>query len=102
MDTSEERAGISRLESTVDRVSTWMASNQLKMNPDKTEVAIFVSNRLNQKVSATSIKVAGETVNISSVLKYLGVWFDSHLNMEKHIAAKCKSASHNIRNIASI
>ena len=42
-----------------------MAGNQLKMNPEKTEVSLFVSKRQRDKVSASSLKVAGETVVIS-------------------------------------
>ena len=79
-----------------------MASNRLKMNPTKTEVTIFASNHTSKNINTTSIQVANESVPISDHLKYLGVWFDTQLTMDKHISAKCNSAILNIRNIASI
>ena len=98
----EEKACVLRLETTLKKVSTWMASNRLKMNPTKTEVTIFVSSKISNKVTTTSIEVANECVTISNYLKYFGVWFDGQLSMEKHISSKCNSAIFNIRNIASI
>ena len=79
-----------------------MSSNRLKMNPDKTEVAIFTSRPNAGIAKSASIKVAGDVITFSSDLKYLGVWLDSHLSMDKHIANKCKTAIHNIRCISNI
>lgn len=79
-----------------------MAANMLKMNPTKTEVAIFASKTTLNKICTSSIEVAGEKVSTSEHLKYLGVWFDNHLSMEKHITTKCNAAILNIRCISSI
>ena len=93
---------IERLESSLNNISNWMASNMLKMNPSKTETAIFISKNISSKVQTKSITVAGEQVATSDHIKYLGVWFDQHLLMEKHISTKCSAAIMNIKSIASI
>jgi hypothetical protein len=98
----EEDACIDQLETTLDNINTWMASNRLKMNPTKTEVVMFASKATAKKVRTESIRVDQDAVQISNSLKYLGVLFDSDLSMDKHISAKCQAASINIRNIASI
>ena len=98
----EEEACVHRLESSLNKISTWMASNRLKMNPAKTEVTVFASKNTANKITTTSIEVANEPVPTSDLMKYLGVWFDSQLTLDKHISSKCSSAIYNIRNIASI
>jgi len=99
---SDEETCINHLETSLQKINTWMASNMLKMNPSKTKSAIFASKSTLNKVRTNPIRVAHEQVTISNQLKYLGVWFDSCLSMEKHISAKCSIASINIRSIASI
>ena len=46
--------------------------------------------------------VGSETIACASSIKNLGVWFDSNLNFEKHITAKCKIVSYNLHCIGSI
>jgi hypothetical protein len=93
---------VKRLESSLQNISNWMASNMLKMNPNKTESAIFISRANQPKVNTFDIEVAGERIKTSDSLKYLGVWFDKHLTMEKHISTKCSAAIINIKSISSI
>ena len=100
--TEDEEACVRRLESSLQKINTWMASNKLKMNPAKTETTIFASKCISNKISVKSLEVAHEQVQISDHLKYLGVWFDTNLTMDKHISAKCNTATINIRCIAAI
>ena len=93
---------IKRMEHTLQKIESWMSSNKLKMNPSKTEIITFATKSSSKKIQTHSIKVGQESVIISDHLKYLGVWFDSLLSMEKHITTKCQIASMNIRNIAAI
>ena len=97
-----EETCMGHLEASLTNISKWMSSNMLKMNPSKTESTIFTSNINSNKVSTNSITVANEKVTTSDHLKYLGVWFDKHLSMEKHISSKCSAAIINIKSIASI
>ena len=99
---ADESKCIERLESTLKKIGDWMAANKLKMNPTKTETIIIASKSSLDKIHHNSIEVDQDEVAISTHLKYLGVWLDSSLSMEKHISSKCHTASINIRNIASI
>ena len=93
---------ISRIESTLKNIGSWMTANKLKMNPAKTEIVTFATKSSFNKIQHNSIEVDQEKVAISSHLKYLGVWLDSHLSFEKHINSKCGVACMNIKSIAAI
>ena len=99
---SEEERCTERIETTLGKIGNWMAANKLKMNPTKTETIMIASKASLEKANLQSIKVDQDEVTIANHLKYLGVWLDSNLSMDKHITTKCNSASINIRNIASI
>ena len=70
---------------------------QTKMNNTKTEFILFGNSRQLQKCSTDSIK--DETVNKSSVLKYLGVWLDQSLSLKTHTSRKCRVAMLNIQRL---
>ena len=99
---TEESACISRLEVTLDKVVSWMQSNVLKMNTDKTEVALFGSHAMMAKTRTTSICVDGDIVKTCDKLKYLGVWLDNNLNLQHHIQTKVKTTVNCVRSIAKI
>ena len=99
---SEEERCTERIETTLKKIGNWMAANKLKMNPAKTETIMIASKASLEKSQLTSVKVDQDEVTIANHLKYLGVWLDSNLSMDKNITTKCNSARINIRNIASI
>ena len=80
-------------------VKQWMCSNQLKMNDTKTEFISFGTRQQLAKFSLSEINVGSEQVSSSSEVKYLGIWLDRELSLEKHISEKCKTASHSLYNI---
>lgn len=93
---SESRC-IERLESTLLRIRDWMSFNTLKMNPNKAELTCFASRQMLSKISVNSINVAGESVETSEHIKYLGVWMD-----KTHVQQNWKVAIYNIKCISSI
>jgi hypothetical protein len=101
-DPSQEQSCTIRLQNTLFKVKTWMESNALKMNTEKTEVVLFGSRVQLSKVQTTDINVAGDTVNTNDQLKYLGVWLDKNLSLTDHIQAKVKTAAGSIRSIMAI
>ena len=48
------------------------------------------------------IHVAGKYIEVSSNARNIGVTFDTHMNLEKHVMNTCKTAFYHLRNIARI
>ena len=73
----------------------------LKLNRDKTELLVIgPKHKVNPPIKG--IHVAGEYIEVSNNARNIGVIFDSHVNLEKHIMNTCKTAFYHLRNIAKI
>ena len=46
--------------------------------------------------------MAGEDIEVSNNATNIGVIFDSHVNLEKHVMNTCKTAFYHLQNIAKI
>ena len=79
-----------------------MDENQLKMNDDKTEDIIFVSNKMAKKIQTQSIYINGTNINKREGIQYLGAWLDEHLTLREHIKRKCRMAMVNLQYICLI
>ena len=93
---------LANIELCLEKVGVWMVENRLKMNQEKTEFIAFGSSHTIEQLQVESIRVGNDPVEISSHVKYLGVWFDSTLTMKKHISEKCRIASLKLYNIKKI
>jgi len=67
----------------VTAVNDWCASKRLQLNTNKTEMMWFGSATNLSKLSAAErlIKIGPDTILPSAVVRDLGVYFDSELNM---------------------
>ena len=77
-----------------------MASNHLKLNPDKTELLFFPAK--SSPIRELSVTVDNASVTSAPTAKNLGVILDSHLSFKTHITAvtrSCRFILHNIRRI---
>ena len=79
----------SKIESCIADIRQWMTENKLKLNDDKTEVVVFSSAWHKQKVHPLTIQIGDHQVSSSDKAKNLGVIFDQHLKMDKHINSIC-------------
>ena len=48
------------------------------------------------------IHVAGQYIEVSNNARNMGVIFDSHINLEKHVMSTCKTVFYHLRDIAKI
>jgi len=71
----------------VSAVNVWCASKRLQLNTKKTEVMWFGSATNLKKLSTGDklIHVGPDTIEPSTEVRDLGVYFDSELNMRSHI-----------------
>ena len=78
-----------------------MLASMLKLNRDKTELLVIEpKHKVNPPIKG--IHVAGEYIEVSNNARNIGVIFDSHVNLEKHIMNTGKTAFYHLRNIAKI
>ena len=91
------------MQDCISDVKTWMTSNKLKLNYDKTECLFIVSNRTSlPNPHPTSIHIGDTDILFSLQAKNLGVTPTNNLSMEKHVTNICRSAYIEIRRINNI
>ena len=94
MDMEEARR---KVQNCVSDLNVWMQRNKLKLNGDKTEVAVLSPEHLSPP-SLSSINIAGFEIEPSSSVRNIGVFFDKHLNLDSHISSICRSCLFHIHN----
>ena len=73
----------------------------LKLNKDKIELLVIgPKHKVNSPTTGTH--VAGEYIEVSNNARNVGVTFDCHVNLEKHVMNTSKTAFDHLRNIAKI
>ena len=81
----EAESMISRVTECIADIDTWMSSNRLKLNSDKTQFIWLVSRYQRQKVDITSIQPGISEVKFQSNVNDLGVIIDDLLSMKDHV-----------------
>ena len=85
----DQVASVQVIESCLNDIDAWMLANMLKLNGDKTELLVIgPKHKVNPPIKG--IYVAGDYVEASSSARNIGVIFDSHVNLEKHVTNTCK------------
>ena len=91
------------VEKCVSNVKTWMTSNKLQMNEDKTEVLLVTAKRVvNLQHLPEFMNINGTCVKFSPSVKNLGVTLDSTLSLHQHVMNVCRVAYFELRRINSI
>jgi hypothetical protein len=90
------------LSNALDSVHQWLASNQLSLNPTKTEYLLIGTSQQRSKVAADLLSFSGCSILPSSSAKNLGVIFDPDLSLSKHISSVCQRSFHSIRILRQI
>jgi hypothetical protein len=93
---------ITRVTTCINEIIRWMNNNMLKINPAKTELIVFTSDRNSRAVEDISVKVDQSEITQSPSVKNLGAFFDSRMNMEQHINHVSKSCCAQLRQIGRI
>ena len=82
-----------RLERCMADISSWMRSNMLKLNEDKTELIVFAPKHRVRDLSDCQLTFGGNIVTDSTCVKNPGVHFVKTLSMSHQISAISKSCS---------
>ena len=74
-----------KIDQCCKEVKTWMTSNYLKLNDDKTEVIIVGTKAQLQKSNINTIDVCNSKIAVKNSVKNIGVYIDSELTMKHHV-----------------
>ena len=86
-----------RMSACIEEISTWMASNRLKLNPSKTDLIWLGSPRRLKHCPMEALSIAGVSINPSSHVRDLGVFVDGYL--EAHISHICQTCFYHLRQL---
>ena len=100
---NEIEATIQSIEKSTIDVKSWMKSNKLQMNEDKTEAILIARKKIvNSQSLPKTICICGTTINFKQSLRNLGVTFDNTLSLHQHVMNTCRAAYLELRRISSI
>ena len=99
---NEMSVAISRIEKCIADIRSWMVTNKLKLNDNKTEILHLTSRFIPSTHDAPSLRVGVDNVSPSSSARDLGVVIDEHITMNHHVSSVCQSASFALYNIGKL
>jgi hypothetical protein len=80
------RADVRQLQSScVDDIVSWMQSNRLKLNTDKTEMLRCATSRRQHQLPTTPTRIGNDLITSSTSVRDLGVYLDADLSMRSHV-----------------
>jgi len=78
----------------------WYWSNDLLLNPDKSEVTFLgTRQRLHSTSLPTHVTVAGSSVAVRQTLKTLGITLDSTLSFDDHVINTVRGCNYHLRSL---
>jgi len=96
-------SNIVQLQSVIAQVSTWMSSNLLALNPNKTEFLIIGTSQQLSKLNSPTLAIdSNTTVTPVNSARNLGILVDNHLSFNDQITALSKSCYYHIRDLRRI
>ena len=91
-----------KIDQCCKEVKTWMTSNYLKLNDDKTEVIIVGTKAQLRKSNINAIDVCNSKIAVKNSVKNIGVYIDSELTMKYHVNHISSVAWCHLRNLFRI
>ena len=99
----DSAAVLNGLQSCLASVQSWMSTNKLKLNPDKTEFLLIGNERQrSQSLSVFPTKLLGVETYPEKSARNLGVIFDKNFNFRSHFSAICSSCTYHIWDLRRI
>ena len=96
-------AALNGLQSCLASVQSWISTNKLKLNPDKTEFLLIGNERQWSKyLSIFPIALLGVETYPAKSARNFGVIFDKNFNFRSHISAICSLCIYHIRDLRHI
>ena len=99
---ANQQEAINAMESCIRDIKSWMCSDKLKLNDDKTEFIIIGTRQQLSKVKINNIVIGESEIKPVSSVRNLGAWFDDKCSMAIHITKMCSSSFYHLHNIRRI
>ena len=93
---------LSNLATCTEEIISWMDSNKLKLNTDKTEIMVTGVPSVLSQVSEKSINIDHCEIYFQNSVRYLGVKQDPVLTMKDQVSSVCSACYLELRRIATI
>ena len=71
----------------MEQISNWMNSHFLQINPDKTEIIVFLPKHLRNSKTIKGCFLEGNCIRFSNIVKNLGFKLDRFLDMDHQVDA---------------
>ena len=95
-------SAILKMEECIIEIRTWMASNFLRLNDEKTEFLVIGSKHHLSKISDSFLAVGNDSIKSTPSARNIGVLFDKNLCMDNHVSQICKGAWNHLRLLGKI
>ena len=91
------------MQSCIGDVKAWATANMLKLNDNKTELMLVISNRTKHLHNIpTSITIGNAQIPFKQSVKNLGFTLDCHLTMNAHVSNIARTCYFELHCLASI
>ena len=94
-----QQSAVKAMELCICDIQTWMVADKL-MNDGKTEFMIVGTKPQLAKVDINNIKIGSTEIVQAHMVKNLGIWLDSNLNIRTHFRKTCSALYYHINNQA--
>ena len=95
-------AACTRIEHCISDIKSWMSSNFLKFNDDKTEMLLTCSRFSRGDLRSFSVDIAGTKITPSPKARNIGALFDCNFMLEAHVNQTCRSSYYSLCKIGAI
>ena len=93
---------VKQLEDCISEIRVWMINRMLKLNDNKTDMVIYMSQYHLNKYGRCDISIGDSTISPVECVRNLGVQIDQHLTMDKQVTAVCKACNFHLYRLFSI
>ena len=91
-----------KLTTCITDIETWMTSNRLKLNTDKTQFTVLGTRHQLSKMTATTVLVKTNEIGISDDVTCLGVTIDREMTFAKHVRRLSSRCFYQLRQLRTI
>ena len=91
-----------QVELCLDAVRSWILTNNLMLNDNKTEIIVLGSKHRIQHTEPISVRIGESTIQPAHKVRNIGAIFDQHLAMTDHINSIARSSQYHLKRIGRI